>query len=220
MPNWYDKNLKKHWKDYGAKDYGNKILNMWHISPEKIVYPAAKSSFEGVAGMYFSPTYKSLIFDWAMYVAGKRQTQDGIERTFRSLFDMSDKIENEYESGKRQGDINSDQEYIKLNEKIDRLRETRERQEYQDAHRPYKFLYINKFIFPEWAYKEINEWFFGNMEEDEVGIGDKTVKMPKNIGFWAWGDQVFIPQNYFKYVKFISSKKMSLEEIVELKNKM
>lgn len=101
MPSWYDKNLKKHWKDYGAKDYGHEILNLWHISPEKIVFPSAKSSFQGVAGAYFSPSYKSLLSDWAMYVAGKKQVKDGIENNFLSLFDREEEIVEEYNSGKK-----------------------------------------------------------------------------------------------------------------------
>ena len=207
---WYNKNLKKHWKDYGNNR--KVLIPMWHISPDKISMPSATSSFSGVSGLYFSPTFSSLIKDWAFYVFNKK-TEDDTSINRKKLFKLEDKIEDEYEKGIRQGNIENDPEYINIMNKIDKMREIAEKPEYIKSRQPYKMLYINRFEFPKWASDEINEWFFGHMEEDKNG-------MPKNLGFWAWGDQIFVPQKYFKYLKHISSKPITMDEFHKLYGEM
>jgi len=203
---WYNKNLKKHWKDYGRNE--KVLIPLWHISPDKVSVPSAKSTFGGVSGLYFSPTFYSLIKDWAFYVL-KKKTKDDLSINRTKLFDLEDKIEDEYENGTRQGNIYEDPEYINITNKIDKMREIAEKPEYIKSRRPYQMLYINRFEFPKWASDEINEWFFGHMQKDKNG-------MPANLSFWGWGDQIFIPQKYFKYLKHISSKPITIDQLNKL----
>ena len=65
----------------------------------------------------------------------------------------------------------------------------------------YKVVFLHDYICPQWALKEAQDWFFSFMKTDENGI-------PENVGFWAWGDQVFIPEKYFPYLQLISIKQI------------
>ena len=67
--NWYQKNLKKHWKDTPT------VRHLYHISPDRIgKLTPGLSVFHGVTGIYFSPTLKSSINDWMNYVATRRNS--------------------------------------------------------------------------------------------------------------------------------------------------
>jgi hypothetical protein len=221
MPNWYDQNLKKHWKDYpkGPKDLNrSQIVDLWHISPEKIVVPSALSTFRGVNGIYFSPSYKSAIKDWSTWVANKKYRTNSLSVQKEKLWDELMKMEEEMEKdwvaknpNNRVGpNFEDNPKYKKLSDKYKEFSDRK-----QDIGSTwYKSIYINHFVLPTWAYKEASDWFFGFMPK-----GDSPDAL-NEVMFWGWGDQIFLPQKYFKYLKFVSAKKLDRNQLLQHYNEM
>jgi len=199
MPNWYQENLKKHWKDYSKRV----LMSLWHCSPDKITSPSAKSVFKGINGIYFSPSYNGAVRDWANWVRDKKLFLDDLSRRKDEVFKKQLEKENKYFLE----ELESDDEYIKIREELNRINDILINEKYTKSHKPYDFIWISKFIFPRWAFDEINKWFHSFMEYDKDGL-------PKQIGFWAWGDQIFIPEKYFRYLKFVSTNKLTKKQIL------
>lgn len=212
--NWYDKNLKKHWKDYpkNPKDLDrSQIVDLWHISPEKIVVPSALSTFRGVAGIYFSPSYRSAIKDWSTWVANKKFKVDSLSIQKEKLWDkmmiIEERMEKELDpnSGLLEPNFEANPEYKQLSEKHKELSEKKQ----NIGATWYKSIYINHFVLPTWAYKEASDWFFSFMPK-----GDSPDAL-NEVMFWSWGDQIFLPQKYFKYLKFVSAKKLDRNQLLQ-----
>ena len=95
---WIKKTSGKTWKD--QKNYEQIIL--YHVSPNRIGHLMPRSTFVGHSGLFMSPSYDSIILDWAFYVIGKKKNKHPLEinvneisQKVRKLEDQIEKIEKE-----------------------------------------------------------------------------------------------------------------------------
>jgi len=73
----------------------------------------------------------------------------------------------------------------------------------------YSKLFLHKVIAPEWVikkcHKERYEVFKAEDEADEA-----------LFGFWGWGQQTFMPEKFFPYIKLVSIDEYDFEELQDL----
>jgi len=193
------------WYNRSKKDTRDIIV--YHASPERISRFRGLSTLKGVKGLYFSPSYKSAIQDWANVVRSHKQRTHPLyqrrERILKELDEFDDKIirttnQQEKDFLRQQRDQLSNQ-FDQVNEKWWRENES----EHEKVYPSYKYIFLHKVSVPKYVYDEaMNFW-----EEISKDFG------MHNIGFWAWGEQIFIPSEFLNKLKVINVKKMSSQEI-------
>ena len=192
MKNWY--------RDYKK---GGKYL--YHASHNKLSRLMPRSRFFGYVGAYASPSYRSLIIDWAYYVLNKKHKDHPLEKTDKRVRDEIMMLED-----KEDDKTITTEETERLKNLLDRERrihETMSRKEYQKSTRGYQTLYIHTIWCPAETYKECEELFYA--------VADKRADPMENFGFWNWGAQIFIPDYLLKDVKIISVKEISAGELMD-----
>ena len=157
--NWLQKTS---WKPKHSKD--KKQQTLWHVSDQKITYLSPRSSFAGKRGLFFSPSYHSLVNDWVPYVSGK-------------------KTKKRKNQGQPYGDLSSSQSR-------------------------YQSIFITKVTCNSSVMEASKDLW--NKTLQKVHDEDRF-----NFGFWAWGDQIFIPEEYLQEVNIISSKSINLMDIYD-----
>jgi len=107
-------------------------ITLYHISNESITMLSPKSSFfGGYKGLYFSPSYRSLIRDWAPYVRGRKNRH-------HLLLEEAERIRKICrEKDEKKEDSSNEQE------KLDKIQESISNSELQESNKTgYKTLYI------------------------------------------------------------------------------
>lgn len=141
---------QKHPKD-------KKNIYLYHASPDQhhIFKPMSAISFGPLRqhGLYFAPSFKSLIQDWVNYVAGKK------------------------------------------------LRKNKEKF--------YTTLFIHKVQVPQWV---LNESY---KRQHDIFLAEQRQKIDR-IGFWAWGEQIFIPGDLLRFVQIVDIKKYTWNKIQDI----
>ena len=173
-------------------------MSLWHVSPDRLSRLSPRSSFRGNPGLYLSPSYKSAIRDWAPYVKGKKHKSHQLDIQFKTLID-------EYYDIDRSKEMTPEEEqYLQdLEAKIDKLRESRDSDDHQRTmEQGYKTLYVHKISCPRDIYKKSVELFMEAEKESNFS----------NWGFWAWGEQVFIPEQYLSALKVIKVETLTEKE--------
>lgn len=194
-------NRPKHPKD-------TKQIFLWHISPERLTNLSPRSRLGSLnipvqSGLYFSPSYNSLIQDWMPYVLGKKRKTHDIDRMWRETWDKIDDLEKLPDSPEKE--VESE----KLHQKIDKLRETMNRDSHYENSTIYKTAFITKVICPEWVMKASYD-FMHNVYNDQEERGVAS------IGFWGWGAQIFIPADYLKYLTIVGSKRYEPNDLLDV----
>lgn len=188
----------KTWKD-------KKNITLYHISPDRIGKFMPKSSFRGkYRGVYFSPSYRSLIIDWAYYVKNKKEDKHPLNKlhteVVREIRLLTEKVS---------ANIATDEEKQKLehlDEKLDRINSSMSRDTFEKDKKHYQTLYIYTVSCPPDVYKEVQDIYYGTMKEE-------SEKGELSYGFWGWGAQVFIPDYLLDQIKIIDVRKIDSGEL-------
>lgn len=191
---------KKHWKDV-------KSVTLWHISQENLTHLAPRSVFKGQPGLYFSESFRSLIDDWAPYVASKKYHKHSLDINWRKTWDQIDEIISKPEQDRTPEEH---EQLESLKNKIDQMRESLNRSSHtDDKNKLYRTVFIHKVLSPEWLVRQSYRDMYQELDE-EAKSGNI------NYGFWFWGSQVFITADNLKHLKLVSSKKYDYNEIWDL----
>lgn len=198
---WYRRSSKTY------RDQGRGFITLWHISPDRISVFQGRSSFIGMSGLFFSQSYKSLIADWAQYVSGRKQKNNQLVKQIvdlnHEIYDLEDK---KHDEGLTEEEENR---LFEMMEKQRRLMKTRSspgcRRNESDI---YRTLYIYKVSCPIGVYRKSMDLMMGELkrQEDAGTVLD-------NFGFWGWGEQVFIPSEFFRHLKIVGTEKVSIDDV-------
>lgn len=212
----------KTWKD--QKEYDNVIL--YHVSHEHLYNLAPRSKFWGYKGLFMSPSYKSTIRDWAYYVMGKKSVNHPLKIQWGKLNDEMTQVEDEIERLERlkSSDAhNNDQKELKdniekLHERLEKINNTRDKisdsmqeDSHQEATRGYKTLYIHKIYCPKSIYKQATELFHNAYAKGY---------MEGSLGFWGWGEQIFIIDKWLPHLEIISVEKKTIVDLLDAYSEM
>lgn len=186
---------EKNWKD-------KKNVTLYHISPENFSRFSPKSSFRGkYRGVYFSPSYRSLIRDWAYYVKGKKDDKHTLHQLSREISQEQDRLRI-----KIKNNTITEEEKLRVNEledQLDKIRESMGKETFREQEKGYKSLYLYTVVFPPEAYREAHDIFYSVMEAEEKNNSGEI-----NYGFWYWGEQIFIPDYLLNQIKITNVKKL------------
>lgn len=183
------KQYEKHPRE--TKDF----ITLYHVSKDRITKFQPKSNFKGHMGCYFSPSYRSAITDWADVIKGRKQDNHPAQVRIDEIKRELDKTTDE---------TAKDALYDELQVRYKSLLG-----EEEAGNNFYKTLYVHKVSLPKATYKQCLEWFysFQKREKEETGTF--------NIGFWAWGAQVFIPSEFLNQVQILSVTELSQGDFVD-----
>lgn len=183
-------------------------MTAYHISPERLGRFRPKSTLKGVKGIYFSPTYKSLIEDWTPYVLSHKYKKHPLYKNKEKLIQISDQLELELEKASLAKDkekiLNIKDQLSKINSQIRELAQKIMDRD-SDALKPYKYLFLHKVFIPKEAYNASME-FWKNLSKDFTF---------NNMGFWAWGEQFFVPADFLDDIQIISIKKLDSDQLAQ-----
>jgi len=171
----------KTWRD--KKDH----VILYHASPKRLSRIGPMSSFRGHAGAFFSPSYKSIIRDWAPWVLRKKENIHPLISRWREIqdrtFELEDIARKTPEQEKELEDL-----YDKMEKTEDSFNKVLEEQ------KSYSKVFIHKVSCPREIFKAYDERM-RKQRKEETGL--------KNLGFWAWGEQVFIGAEHLPKLKII-----------------
>jgi hypothetical protein len=191
-------NRDKTWKD-------KKNITLYHISPDNFTRFSPKSSFRGLyRGVYFSPSYRSLIRDWSYFVRDKKTEHHTLHQLKNEFSREKDKL-----TAKVRNNIATEEEkrlLAELDNKIEKIYESLGKKAFQENQTGYKTLYLYTTILPSEAYKEVQDIFNAVYKEEEEEAAKKGIET--NFAFWAWGEQVFVPDYLLNQIKIVSVKKI------------
>lgn len=202
-------------------------VTLWHISHESFSKLKPRSNMPRLmndeldkTGLFFSPSYNSLILDWAFYVAGKKNEKftkiidekiDAIDEELEEKYDIKYQktkeleLENDlYKKEEVKRDINNIQQDIEnMEEKISDLAKKKNKIKSNS----YKEIYIYKIRCPRKIFTKYTKQFQQSMSQEK--------DMSRFFSFWAWGSQIFISQVDLDQLSIVSKKKLSEKELRE-----
>ena len=200
--NWYNKSQEIN--RLSGKTYRDdkNIMTLYHVSPNNLTALRPLSKFEKYTGLFMSPSYKSLIRDWAGYVMGKKHNTD-LDIKRKEILRETDRIEGIDGQYKK---AHNPEEQAKLDElyrELDKIDESMSSEGYRAATKGYGRVYVHKILCPKEIYEDCVRIF---NEVYDSGY------MSGAFGFWAWGAQIFVPAEYLKYLKIISVRSMTRDD--------
>jgi len=171
----------KTWRD----QKGN--VTLYHASPDRLSRIGPRSSFDGNAGAFFSPTYSSIAGDWAPWVLMKKDRAHPLKKQWKDLWDRIGDLEDiPAKTPKEEAELES------LEAKIEKLTDSFNNMEKQQ--KGYSQIYVHKVACPKAIFDKYQERIRQKQAEE---MNDR------NMGFWSWGDQVFIDQEDLSQLKVI-----------------
>jgi hypothetical protein len=196
---WYTL-YKSSKSDRDKRNYNN--ITLYHASPNRINVFSPRSRFNGQAGVYLSPSYKSLVGDWMPYVFGRKSKNDEFQKIWHQMHNRVNFLDD-----KKYKTPEEELEIKKLEDKIDKMRETLDSSSYRnEVDKGYSKLYIHTVSCPEWVYDKCM---------DNMRTAADSGYAKDNFGFWGWGDQVFITSEYLKYLEIANVKEMNTGEFLD-----
>jgi hypothetical protein len=175
-------------------DHSNIIL--YHVSPNRLSNISALSKISGISGAYFSPSYKSIINDWMPYVKSKKHKNHQLEKDWHATWDKIHDLD--YKKDKTDKD---EIELKRLNEKIEKMRESFNSGQFQkDLDGGYRRLFIHKIECPKYVFNKSKE-LFNRIYESGYN--------QDNWGFWGWGAQIFIPEEYLSKLRILNVEELN-----------
>ena len=193
--NWY----KRHNRKQSAKsdrDKGKKqLVTLWHASPDRLSALQPRSRFGGLSGLYLSQSYRSLIEDWIPFIKNKKHKNHPFTKQWSEICDEIFKYEDIPNKTPEQ-----ETKLIELRDKRDQLRYTLDSDSFQDSTRKgYQNIFIYKISCPKEAY-DASMKRMDDIYDATNGAG--------GFGFWAWGQQVFIPDYLLNQCQIVSVKEL------------
>jgi hypothetical protein len=188
----------KTWKD--KRDAKN--ITLYHISPNHLtaLMPRSKLLKTGRIGIFLSPSYKSIITDWAAYVKGKKHKQHPLEFNRNKLQKQIQMLEQQPKT------VDTETKILELEDKIAKINQTtRDNDKYDKSVEGYKTLYIHAITCPKSIYEEAKHRMNKAFEEDSV----------KSFGFWNWGEQIFIDAEFLPQLQIITVEKIDLSSLYD-----
>lgn len=184
----------------------NQYKLLYHISPEKITSLRALSSFRGHKGLYFSPSYTSLIEDWMPFVISKKGDNKYHEKQIDRLQDHIRRLEKRKKDSSKKTIEEIDLEIQKLEDKITEMyhkkNQKKDNSDKEETNSSYKTLFVHEVYCPKKVYNASKQWFFSFAKGDI-----------ENFGFWGWGQQVFIPEQFLSMLNINNVKKLNRGEL-------
>lgn len=187
----------KTWKD----KLKAKAVTLYHVSPDRLsaLLPRSKFLKTGRTGVFLSPSYKSLILDWASYVKNKKQRFHS--QGYTAIDRIHDKMD---ELKKQEQTYEVQQELIALRQKYDEL-STKSAEKEDRQPKGYSTLYIHSIECPMNVYNECKARMDIAYENDPV----------KSYGFWGWGAQIFIDAEFLPQLKIFNVKPINLTQFMD-----
>lgn len=204
---------KTSWRPKHPKD--TKKIFIYHLSYRRLTHLIGRSSLGSKyvpvkSGLYFSQSFRSLINDWLPYVAGKKRKNHDIEQRWHENNNRLDAIDPKwYNKNRTVNDIEQEQKIQKLLQERQQISETTQRDSYQDNNKIYNMLFLTKVSCPESVLIDSHK-FMQQVFEDQDKRG---VASP---GFWSWGQQVFISDEFFPQLTIEYSKPYSLDQLIDM----
>lgn len=200
--NWYKKaKLEKHSGKTHRDDKSNVIL--WHVSPKRLSSLRPLSKFRNSTGLFFSPSYRSIINDWSSYVMGKKHDPK-IKEQWNKAWDIIKQItDNNTKTAKNPED---QPKLDEANRMLDKIRPTIQSEEFEEANKGYQTIYIHKIACPREVYNEAMTRFTSAY---------KSGYQKDNFGFWGWGEQIFIDSDLLPSLKIISVEELTNKDFTK-----
>ena len=198
----------KSWRDKRKKQ----IVTLYHISPDRLTALLPRSKFleSGRTGVFLCPSYKSLILDWAYYVKDKKHNDHPLRTIPPQLYNRVRELEKQM---KTNPSPELELEISKINAQLDKINETQKNKAYWESVKGYKSLYIHTIECPIEIYQICKSRMDKAYEDDPV----------KSMGFWDFGQQVFVDKEFLPQLKVFNVKKFNtsqfLNEFSNLDNK-
>jgi len=177
---------------------------IYHVSPNKMNRFQGRSSFFGISGLFFGPSYNSIAKDWAEYVISKKNNKHPLGKTHQEVL---------HEMRLYRHKELSEEETIKFNnlkDKLDRINETMDSDAYQRSIGNYSKVYVHKVSCPKRILNDsialMNEAYNSGYKEDD-------------FGFWGWGAQVFIPQDFLNQLEVVGVEEWNNSKVAEESHK-
>jgi len=178
------------------------VIKIYHVSQERLGAFSGKSKMNGKSGVFFSPSYKSLIEDWMPYVKNKKQRQHPLQIQWSKTWDTISDLENKED--KTEEDV---VQISRLKDKVEKLRISFDSEKHRDEiDKGYKKVYIHEVACPKDIFKKSND--FMNRSYDEGYLGG-------NLGFWGWGEQVFIVEEDLPRLKVLGVKELNTGQYLD-----
>ena len=190
---------------YRDKIKANSVV-LYHASPDKLsqLMPRSKFLKSGKTGLFLSPSYKSVISDWASYVMGKKHNQHPLTLKRQQLTIEKNQLEELPQTNEITAKIE------KIDAMIDKINETTksENKAYWDSVSGYKTIFIHTVRCPKDIYERARQFMNGEYEADSENDA-------KLFGFWMWGSQVFIVEEDLPNLQIVDVKELSLSDFIK-----
>lgn len=173
---------------------------VYHVSPEKLSALQPLSKFGPYTGAYVSPSYRSIIEDWIGVVMNRKKDHTELERLWNENNREIDALSDNFKDARNPVDQGKLDELFKKREKINN---SMSKEGYKNL-QGYKTIYIHKIACPRDMYKECQRIF---REMYDSGY------RKNNMGFWGWGDQIFIPKEFLRDLEMLSIEELNEGEI-------
>ena len=184
-----------------TKRHDKSAITLYHVSPNRLSQISGRSNFYNMAGAYLSQSYKSIINDWMFYVRDKKHENHELENQRQSL------VKELYDLGDKERTPEEDKKMKCIQEKYDKISDATDRDEYIKSVEGYKTIYIHKVACPRPIY-EIAEKLYNEAKQSEWG------SKKSDFGFWAWGEQIFIPERYLPELKIIGVEELNVSQML------
>lgn len=194
----------KTWKDQYKHD--NKTL--YHISSKRLTNLFPKSKFWGHIGLFMSVSYKSIISDWSGFVKNKKTEKHPLIIDFNKVNKELFKLEDEIQKIDSESDnfVELNLKLEELNNRRDEISESLRKDSFTDNNKAYKEIYIHKISCPKIIYEKAVK-LYNDAYNNRYMDGE--------IGFWAWGSQVFIIEEWLPQLKIISIEKLDSGSLMQ-----
>ena len=168
---------------------GVKMVELWHCSPNHLTGLVSRSRFWGKAGLYFSPSYTSLISDWLPVVMWRKGKKHPLRQMLNSAWEKIQEIEkNEHATEKEKNEL------ARLETLLDRYRSQWPKEV------SYSKVFLHRILCPEDIYKKSKDHFWSAYTQDYH---------KDSFGFWGWGDQIFVLEEDLSKLEIVKVQSMN-----------
>ena len=193
-------------KDKHPRD-SNQFTTFYHISPNHLSMFSPRSNFFGHKGVYLSPSYRSLIRDWAHYVFSKKGREHPLRQRHKSILRQLDKLRS-----KPVKTPEDDAQLTMLHEQLDRVNNSMAKESFQKTDTGYNNLYIHYVSVPLRT-MQIAQELYNQVWEAKQPKNDDSLA---NFGFWGWGEQLFFPDYLLNDLRIYKVEKIRFSDFLNL----
>jgi hypothetical protein len=178
-----------------SKEY----VTIYHVSPNKLSRISPMSKFYGKAGAFFSPSYRSIAHDWAVWVASKKKKSHPLKQQWSNLWDRVFELE-------EIDDLTPEQqkELEFSRNKIEKLRDSIEN--VSKTEKGYSKVFVHKVACPTAIFEKYQKNIQEKQKED-INLG--------NMGFWLWGEQIFINAEDLNKLKIVKIEEWDQSKVMQ-----